>query len=163
MESRIYSSIKFFFGIPRRIILLCFLFIVVHTLNVLAQIQTNAPIEGFILPRYNDDGYKIFELRGSQVDGYAEGKNDVNIHNMELRTFSGNEARIRQVTINSPLAHISLDKHEARGNGKIEVQGPGYQVYGEDWAWFGKDQRVEIQKNVRVIFTEDMNNILQLR
>ncbi len=131
---------------------------------VFAQIKTLAPMEDFVLPKYDDEtGYKLWELRGHEAAGYSEDRQIIDINEMELRTFSGNAANIRQVTIKSPLAKIDVKNSTASGPSDIYVAGPGYTVSGKNWQWYDKEKTIEIRKDVEIVFAQEINEFIKLK
>ncbi|HEX9782917.1 MAG TPA: hypothetical protein VGA56_09355 [Opitutaceae bacterium] len=55
-----------------------------------AQFVSKEPIINFRLPMFNEDGYKIWEVRGSE-GRYLE-ENRIEITSLDLRILSGDEA-----------------------------------------------------------------------
>ncbi|TVR52558.1 MAG: hypothetical protein EA425_04525 [Puniceicoccaceae bacterium] len=124
-----------------------------------AQMTPNAPIENFRLPMFNEAGYRTWDLRGD-VGRYLDA-NRVEVDNMRLRLYSGDEAEMVDTTILSPLAVFFPHETRAAGPGPIEITSLNFQISGTDWEWFGDTQTIRIDEDVRVVFRESVGNILK--
>lgn len=120
-----------------------------------AQIAPDAPIQDFRFPMFNDEGFRIWEVRG--VQGVFIDMGNSEIIGLELTVFSGDDRDLLSHKILSPRAHINFTAREASGDGSLFVQGPGFQVEGENWVYEGKSQRIVIGKRARMTFAEDLN------
>jgi hypothetical protein len=112
------------------------------------QMVPDAPIEHFSLPMFGEDGYKDWELRGFR--GHYLGEEAAMIEGMELISYQGGAALIEDNRIRSPRADIDFAQSTASGKTSLFVTGPGYEIQGEDWTWFGKERKIVVRRKVRV-------------
>ncbi|MCD8482341.1 MAG: hypothetical protein LR015_06530 [Verrucomicrobia bacterium] len=120
-----------------------------------AQIAPDAPIRDFRYPMFNDDGYRVWEVRG--VQGIFIDLNNTEIIGLELTVFSGDERDAQSHRILSPKALVDFTRRGAAGPSSIFITGPGFQVEGESWQYDGRSQRIVIGKRARMTFAEDLN------
>jgi len=136
---------------------------------------STAPIVDFRLPVFNEQGFRIWELRGSEAIYDIEAKR-AEITGLRLRVFSGDDREIVENILESPLAIVQIEEgsRTASGPGLIRMVGlereRGFEVRGEDWtftettpaeAGAEKTKIVVIRKNVVVTFAHDIGNILR--
>ncbi len=132
-----------------------------------------APIIDFRLPVFNEEGYRIWELRGSEAI-YEPQAQRADIKGLRLKVFSGDDRELVENTVESPLAIVLVKERSISGPGMIHLvgaeRGREFDVRGEDWTYQetlpGPDQpqktkTVVIRKNVVVTFSEDIGNILR--
>lgn len=139
-----------------------------------SPVVPTAPIIDFRLPVFNEQGYRIWELRGSEAiyDPKAE---RAEIRGLRLRVFSGDEREIVENIVESPFAIVLRKENSISGPGLIRMTGTAehnreFEVRGEDWTYQEtasgpdnprKTKSVVIRKNVVVTFSEDIGNILR--
>lgn len=115
---------------------------------LLGQMVPDAPIEHFTLPMFGEDGYKSWELRGFR--GHYLGEEAALIEGMDLISYQGGAALEEDNRIRSPRAHVDFAKSEASGESSLFVTGPGYEIQGQDWTWYGKERKIVVRRAVRV-------------
>lgn len=120
-----------------------------------AQIAPDAPIQDFRFPMFNDEGFRVWEVRG--VQGIFIDMENSEIVGLELSVFSGDERDLLSHRILSPRAHINFVERRASGPGSLFVNGPGFQVEGENWTYQGENQRIVIGNRARMTFAESLN------
>lgn len=134
-----------------------------------------APIVDFRLPVFNEQGFRAWELRGSEAIYDAKAQR-AEIKGLRLRVFSGDDREFVENTVESPLAIVVVTDKErtASGPGLIHLvgaeRGREFEVRGEDWTYQEtvtnaanpqKTKSVVIRKNVVVTFAQDIGNILR--
>lgn len=132
-----------------------------------------APIVDFRLPVYNEEGFRIWELRGSEAIYDPEAQR-AEIKGLRLKVFSGDDRALVENTVDSPLAIVLVKERSISGPGMIHLvgaeRGREFDVRGEDWTYQetlpGPDQpqkikSVVIRRDVVVTFSEDIGNILR--
>lgn len=132
--------------------------------NVPAQQESlvpDEPIKQFRLPGFDDAGDRAWVLEGDQARVISA--EEIEVTAMVLRTFAKGDPRNAQTIIQSPLALIYPNQSLAWGNGIITINDryDAYSIVGEDWLWRGDDQKVTINKDARVTFTESLGPILE--
>lgn len=124
-----------------------------------AQVLPNAPVVNFRLPMFNPEGFKTWELRGSE--GRYVDENLVELSNINLRIYSGDEAGILQTEISSPKAIVEIGNRIIRGPETLRVVGNGYEMFGEDWIYEDSKKSIVVTRNVVVTFDSSVGNILK--
>jgi len=146
---------------------------------LLAHAQTpvmpTAPIVDFRLPVFNEQGFRIWELRGSEAI-YDLKAQRAEITGLRLRVFSGDEREAVENTLESPLAIVQIAEgsRTASGPGLIRMvgleSGREFEVRGEDWTFEEttptparpeKTKSMVIRRDVVVTFAQDIGNILR--
>lgn len=122
--------------------------LLVLSVRVMGQMVPDAPIEHFSLPMFGEDGYKSWELRGFR--GHYLSEKTAMVEGLELISFQGGEALLEDNRIRSPRAHIDFAQSEASGETSLFVTGPGYEIQGQDWTWYGKERKIVVRRSVRV-------------
>ncbi len=138
-----------------------------------SPILPTAPIIDFRLPVFNEQGFRIWELRGSEAI-YLPEEQRAEIKGLHLRLFSGDDRELVQNEVESPLAIALINDRSVSGPGMIRMtgaeRGREFEVRGEDWTYQetldGPDKKqktktVVIRKNVVVTFSEDIGSILR--
>lgn len=138
-------------------------------------ILPTAPIVDFRLPVFNEAGFRIWELRGSEA-AYDHTAQRAEIRGLRLRVYSGDERELVENEVESPLAIAHVEERKVSGPGLIRLtgveRGRDYEVRGEDWTYQEtyadapdgsrrKTKSVVIRKNVVVTFPEDIGDILR--
>ncbi len=124
-----------------------------------ARLAPDAPVLDFKLPIFGQNGYKIWELRGRE--GRYVNEERIDITGMELRLFSGDADLKVHTTIESPAATMLVSQSQALGQSEIKITGNQFQIEGEDWKWTGSTRTVNVDKNVRVSFRQQLAGILK--
>ena len=128
-------------------------------LGLFAQIIPDAPVIDFKLPMFGDNGYKIWDLQGDEGRYINAGRIDV--INLKLRVFSGDESLTLDTTIESPKAIMLVRRNRALSNEPIRMVGSNYEIMGTDWVWEGSNRTLAVKKNVRVNFQDTLTDILK--
>ena len=136
----------------RSIILLVLAFICCA--GVSAQMIPDAPIQNFRLPLFGDNGYKEWELRG--LEGHYIREGEARVDGLDLLVFSGDREMNLESRIRSPQAFIEFELSRASGTSSLFMTGPGFEIQGSDWIWEGKEKRLQVSSNVRVIFEQQL-------
>ncbi len=117
----------------------------------------DAPIRNFRLPMFNQEGYQDWHIQGDQ--GIYITQEKVKIIGMELNIFSGDHKNLLEATIESPKATIFPLENKAKSDNEIKVTGNTYNLSGKNWSWNGKFKKIIINQNVKVIFTQSLENL----
>lgn len=118
--------------------------------SIPGQMTPDAPIEHFRLPMFGEKGFKTWELRG--LRGHYLSEDEVRVEGLELAIFSGDASAEEENLIRSPSALIHFPDSMAEGESSLFVLGPGYEIQGRDWTWFGESRKIIVRKAVRVSF-----------
>jgi hypothetical protein len=120
-----------------------------------AQMTPDAPLKDFRFPIFADNGYKLWELRG--VEGRYLSETESVIFGLDLKVFSGDEAMLLESRLRSPSAHVYMDEARAESDSSIFLSGPNFVLQGEDWTWLGKEKKLVVRQDARVIFNGEIN------
>lgn len=130
----------------------------IHSLLV-AEMTPNAPVENFRLPMFNDEGYRSWDLRGAKGI-YVDGTH-VDVIDMKMRVFSGDENNEVLTEITSPTATVLLTENKAIGRNTILISNKDYSITGQNWTWEGSNDSFTIEGDVVVTFFEGIGDILK--
>jgi len=130
----------------------------VHS-RLVAEMIPNAPVENFRLPMFNEEGYRSWDLRGAKGI-YVDGTH-VDVIDMKMRVFSGDEANDVLTEITSPTATVLLTENKAIGRNTILISSKDYNITGQNWTWDGDNDSFTIEGEVVVTFFEGIGDILK--
>ena len=124
------------------------------------QLEPNAPIVNFKLPLFNDAGFRAWYLKGDEGLYLAGGK-EVQIKNMLLQEYSGNDQDEVVGQITSQAARFQRTKLIASGPGEIQVSNDLFTLQGEDWIWQGLENSLTINRRVKVVIQGDIGDLIR--
>jgi len=119
-----------------------------------AQITPSAPIANFRLPMFGENGFRSWELSGTQGRYLSDEK--IEVDDMKLKIYSGETGMDIEHLIKSPRAILFAQKNIAIGEGPIRITSTRYRITGERWFWDGKTRSVVISKKAAVTFFEEI-------
>ena len=122
-----------------------------HDPEGMTRFEANAPVSEFSLPKFGENGFKAWDLSGKS--GRYVSNERIDIEQLRLRLFSGDEAARVEVTIESPQAVVNPQQEQAGGKSFLYVHGPGYSVTGRDWFWDDRAKTLKIGRDVQVTFS----------
>ncbi len=125
------------------------------------NLLSDAPIQKFRLPGFNDSGKRIWLLQGDEALIISE--EEIKVIAMILKTFTKADPRHAQTVIQSPDATIYPNESMAWGHDIITINDrfDAYSIVGKDWLWQGQTQKITINQNARVTFKESLGSILE--
>jgi hypothetical protein len=127
--------------------------------RLVAQMTPNAPVENFRLPMFNEEGYRSWDLRGAKGI-YVDGTH-VDVIDMNIRVFTGDEENEVLTEITSPTAAVLLTENKAIGRNTILISSKDYSITGQNWTWDGNNDSFTIEGDVVVTFFEGIGDILK--
>ena len=119
----------------------------------------NAPVENFHLPRFGDQGYTEWVLRGAK--GIYDGPEQVRVEEMGLRIYSGDERMVLELSLDSPSATIRLEENSAYSDESIEIVGSNFKISGVGWEWIGATKEIVVKSYTRVEFAQAISGGVQ--
>jgi hypothetical protein len=146
---------SFQFSSPNNLFRLLLAAVIAAGTLLTAQMSPDAPIEDFRFPMFNDEGFKIWEVRG--VQGIYIDHQTSQIIGLDLQVFTGDDEMLLTHQILSPSALIHFDRRSAAGDSSIFVTGPGFNLEGEDWSYEGSDDRITIRRKARMTLNQEIN------
>ncbi|MBE2215265.1 MAG: hypothetical protein IAE82_15440, partial [Opitutaceae bacterium] len=156
--------------IPHRRLLFAAGFTAVAALLIGAStpIIPTAPIVDFRLPVFNEQGYRFWEVRGSEAL-FDPKEERAEIKSLRLTVYSGDDRGLVENVVESPFAVLERKTLTVSGPGLIRLigyeRGREFEVRGEDWTYQEtpptatspeKTKSVVIRKNVVVTFAQDI-------
>ncbi|MFP4203535.1 MAG: LptA/OstA family protein [Opitutales bacterium] len=120
--------------------------------GVFGQMTPSAPVENFRFPRFGEDGYTDWVLEGGK--GAYESEEQVVIEEMELRVYSGDARRARELTLQSPEATLRVKENRGHSEAPIRINGGNFGIHGEGWSWDGNQKKIQVHRAVEVEFRE---------
>jgi hypothetical protein len=126
------------------------------------SIKPDAPAEGIKLLQYSDAGFRKSMLRGTQAH-YVD-KNHVDVTDMTLTLFTGDQTNAVDTMLLSPQARASLEDRDVSvgGDGTVRlIRTDDFEVTGEQWTYNHTDKKILIKKNVHVIIHAELQNLLK--
>jgi hypothetical protein len=118
------------------------------------QLTPDAPVANFRLPMFGDDGYRIWELTGTE--GRYISPEKIEVENMKLKVFASDESGKMEHMMESPKAILLVSKNIAIGNSPITISSDTYKVEGNRWYWDGKTHSIVVSQNAKVSFFENL-------
>ncbi|HEX7631158.1 MAG TPA: hypothetical protein VF388_03420 [Lacunisphaera sp.] len=126
------------------------------------QISTEKPVINFRLPLFNNEGYRVWMIRGSE--GRYESADRIAVKELTLSVFSGRADEKVDTLVLSPIAVVNRPESVVTGPSTIRVINDQLEASGIDWKYtqIGKKNfKVSIAKNVRVVFQVEFKDLLQ--
>ena len=122
------------------------------------QIQSGAPLRDFRLPKFGDDGQLDWDFSGKS--GIYVSEEQVDVEKVKLRVFSDDVPPRQVFEMQSRVASIFPEAGKARGAGSVYGLSEDFVIAGEAWEWDARKETLIIEKEVRVIFKQPLNNLL---
>lgn len=123
------------------------------------RIATDAPIVNFRLPTFTPEGFRQWLVRGTEARLVSA--KEIDIRELTLTVFSGDESDRIDTMILSPLAKVLTDTQVVTGPGTIRVIRDDLEATGTQWTYDHREKRVSMQQKVRVTFRAELKNFLQ--
>lgn len=128
--------------------------------SAFGQMRPSAPVTNFSLPMFDEAGNKTWQLAGSE--GRYLSQEQIDVIDMKLTLFRGSQEEPEvEAIIESPFASVFVQETRAKGNQGFSIVSPTFEVSGTNWTWDGNRERITVQENARVIFLQDISNILR--
>jgi hypothetical protein len=120
---------------------------------------TTAPAMNWVLPLFTDkEGWRTMTLRGAavrQVDDHLEATD------FSMWIFSGKADEKVDTILLSPDAQFFPKEKRAAGSKAVRVIRDDMEVTGTGWNYLHDAKKVSLEKNVRVVFRAQLNDILK--
>lgn len=138
--------------------LVCWISFIVCSCLLQGQIEPSGEVLDFRLPRFSDNGYPQWILRGGK--GIHDNSQQIRVEEMSLNVYSGDERDALEMTIDSPEATLLVEENRAVSNSTIKINGSNFKVSGESWNWDGDQKEIEVKSNVTVEFSQEVAGML---
>jgi hypothetical protein len=129
-----------------------------------SSIIANAPVKNFRLPTFNDAGHRVALVRGGEARYISN--TQIDILELNFAQFLGDGSTETDKLLLAPSATLFIkDKNHfvLSGQQTVRLIGENIEATGENWTFDSKgrhDQRLTMNKNVRVVFRAQLQNIL---
>lgn len=123
--------------------------------------KPNDPVLDFSLPRFGENGYAQWILRGAK--GIYDSDQQIRVEDLSLRIYSGDENSTLEMTIESPKATLLVQENRAVSESPIEIVGLNFKVSGTGWTWDGSKKEIEVESDVVVEFSQEVAGMLSGR
>jgi len=122
----------------------------------------NAPVKKFRLPSFNEQGFRTSLLEGDEATMISPSQ--IDMREMHLTLFSGDENNRVETTLLAPLATVRLlDQNQiaVEGPSSVRLVRSDLDVAGENWSYRHADKRLTIGKKVHVVIHAQLGDILK--
>jgi len=123
------------------------------------QMREGTEVFDFQLPLFNEEGYRVWQLRGDK--GVYASETQIRIESMTVNQYSGDEADRRVAELTSPEAIFHIDSTTGYGPGELRLGTKAFEVSGYDWIWLGEEEQITFNRDVRVVLYEGIGDILK--
>lgn len=122
-------------------------------------LPTGAPAVNWVLPIFTDkEGYRSMTLRGSEVRPVGR---TVAVTDLSITIFSGDaDAKVDSILL-SREARFLPKEQRATGDDSVRYIRGDIEVTGNGWTYDHVSKKVSLQRNVRVTFNSQLNDILK--
>lgn len=118
-----------------------------------------APAINWVLPIFTDkEGHRSMTLRGSEVRPAGR---TVAVTDLSITIFSGDaDAKVDSILL-SREARFFPKEQRATGDDSVRYIRGDIEVTGNGWSYEHETKKVSLQRNVRVTFNSQLNDILK--
>ena len=128
-------------------------------LLVNSQILPDAPIEGVRVTMFSDEGFRLWNLKGSSATYGDNGI--VEMTNLDLQIYQGEQGKDVDMRIQGAEAVYQSTDRAVAGDGGVIVDGEFYEIEGESWNYSQDDRIVHVHKNVKVVIDYELEAFLK--
>jgi hypothetical protein len=121
----------------------------------------SAPAQNCVLPLFSAAGFRSMTLRGNEAR--LSEKDRIDVKEINITVFSGDAATKVTTSVLSTEASYFPSQNLAQGPGDVHIihYVDGTDASGDDWTYDFKREKVSIRHNVRVEFTQALNDPLK--
>ncbi len=133
--------------------------LLVPIVSLNSQIETDAPIEGFRVNMFGDDGGKLWKLKGDIATRQESGV--VDMEGLDLVVYSKEVSGKVDFKMISENAHYMDGERAVSGEGGVEFYADTYTITGDKWKYEEEGRVIRIKENVRVVLEYEMEAFLK--
>jgi len=126
---------------------------------VSGQFEQATEIRDFAIPRFDEDGHRLWVLRGKELRRQSE--EIATVMEMDLMTYAATRPQDVETRLRSPSARFLLQGNGASSDQAIVIDGPDYEINGKGWSWDGDKRTVLIESEVRASFDATLTDFLE--
>ncbi len=124
-----------------------------------AAAATSAPALNWVLPIFSDkEGHRSMTLRGTEV---RPGTKTIAVTDLSITIFSGDAKAAVDSILLSPQAVFFPKENRAGGEQSVRFIRDDIEVTGLGWTYDHAAKKVSLQRDVRVTFRAQLNDILK--
>lgn len=123
------------------------------------KIKPSAPIKDFRLPTFDKDGKRATFMRAGEALFVTN--TQVDVKDMQFTLFTKDGTGAFDTMLLAPTATFLTDKQIVCGKDSVRVIRVNVEVTGEQWSYNHPDKRVLIGNNARVIFQDELKDIIK--
>lgn len=123
------------------------------------QIKTSAPIKELRLPTFDKDGKRETFMRAGEALFVTASR--IEVKDMQLSVFTKDGTGAFDTMVFAPSATFLRDKMIVSGGESVRLIRLDLEVTGEQWSYNHPEKRVLIGKNARVIFQDEIKDIIK--
>ena len=118
------------------------------------------PAKNWVLPIFTDkEGFRSMTLRGGAVQ--PVGANRIDVTDLNITVFSGDAAARVDSVLLAQSASFFPKTNIATGAKRVRLVRDDYEVSGEGWRYEHAAKKITLQKNTRIVFNAQLNDILK--
>ena len=122
------------------------------------DITPSAPVKNFRYPRFGENGYVQWVLKGSE--GIYDSEEQIRVMGMGLRLYTGDERMTVEMSLDSPEATLRLQDNKAFSDSAIEIVGQNFKITGIGWTWDGNTREIEVLEHAVVEFRQAISEAM---
>jgi hypothetical protein len=123
------------------------------------KIVPSAPIKEFRLPTFDKDGKRATFMRAGEALFVTP--TQIDVKDMQFTLFTKDGTGAFDSLLLAPSATFLTDKQIVSGKQSVRVVRINVEVTGEQWSYNHLDKRVLIGNNARVIFQDELKDIIK--
>jgi hypothetical protein len=123
------------------------------------RVSSPSPVVNFSLPIFNDEGYHSMLIRGAQASLRNPAR--IELTDMTLTVFSGDESRTPETILLSPLALVFPGEERVEGPGALRLVRPDLELTGADWSYDHGAKKILINRRSRIVFPTSLTHLLK--
>lgn len=123
------------------------------------KIKPSAPIKEFRLPTFDKHGNRESFMRAGEALFVTP--TQIEVKDMHLSVFTKDGTGAFDTVLLAPSATFFKDKMIVSGKDSVRLIRLDLEVTGEQWSYHHLEQKVSIGKNTRVIFQDELTDIIK--
>jgi hypothetical protein len=145
-------------------LLVSFLILLVSAVHAPAQnpapkIKPNAPAKEFRLPTFDKNGRRESFMRAGEA--FFVTPNQIDVKDVHVSLFTKDGTGAFDTVLLAPSATYFKDQKIVSGKESVRLIRLDLEVTGEQWSYHHLEERVVIGKNARVIFQDELTDIIK--
>ena len=117
------------------------------------------PIKDFRLPSFDKDGKRTTFMRATEALIVTPTR--IEVKDMQFTVFTKDGTGAFDTLLLTPAATFLTDKQFVSGSESVRLIRENLEVTGEQWSYDHPQKRVLIKKNARVIFQDELKDIIK--